>query len=96
MFQNDYYVYLIANDKKGTIYIGVTNDLERRVLEHKESINKGFSSKYKTNKLVYYESYNDIAEAIEREKQLKKWNRRWKLDLIERDNPNWEDLYYSL
>ena len=96
MFFDDYYVYIISNDKKGTIYIGVTNNLEGRIWEHKEGIYKGFSSKYKTNKLVYYEVYNDINEAIAREKQLKKWKRDWKIELIEKDNPNWEDLYNNL
>jgi len=96
MFQNDYYVYVTASDKKGTIYIGVTNNLEGRIWEHKNNVYKGFTSKYKVNKLVYYEVYNDIKEAIEREKQLKKWNRDWKIKLIEEDNPEWEDLYNSL
>jgi len=96
MFQNDYYVYMTASDKKGTIYIGVTNNLEGRIWEHKEKIYKGFTAKYAVNKLVYYEVYNDISEAIEREKQLKTWNRQWKINLIEKDNPEWRDLYNGL
>jgi putative endonuclease len=96
MFQNDYYVYITAGDKKCTIYIGVTNNLEGRVWEHKNKVYKGFTSKYKVNKLVYYETYNDISEAIDREKQLKKWNREWKIKLIEENNPEWEDLYNNL
>jgi len=96
MFQNDYYIYITTNKKGGTLYIGVTNNLEGRIWEHKEKINKGFTSKYKVDKLVYYETYNDINEAITREKQLKTWNRQWKINLIEKENPNWEDLYNSL
>ena len=74
------------------MYIGVTNNLERRVYEHKNNIIKGFTSKYSVNQLVYYEETNDIHAAIQREKQLKKWNRKWKLALIERVNPDWNDL----
>ena len=96
MFQNDYYVYITASKKGGTIYIGVTNNLEGRVWEHKNNINKGFSSKYKNNRLVYYEVYNDIKEAILREKQIKTWNRQWKVNLIEKENLEWKDLYYNL
>ncbi len=96
MSQKDYYVYILASKEGGTLYIGVTNNLEGRIWEHKEGVNKGFSSKYKTNRLVYYENYIDIYEAITREKQLKKWDRAWKIQLIEKDNPHWKDLYYDL
>lgn len=89
---NTYYVYVLASKRNGTLYIGVTNNLERRVYEHKHNIVKGFTAKYNVHQLVYYEQTSDIAAAIEREKQLKKWNRQWKLELIEAINPDWEDL----
>ena len=74
------------------MYIGVTNNPERRVLEHRNKIVKGFTSRYNVDKLVYFEKFSDINEAIKREKRLKKWNRQWKIDLIEKDNPEWKDL----
>ncbi len=77
----------------GTLYIGVTSNLIKRVYEHKHKIIKGFSSKYNINKLFYFEVHQDVNEAITREKQLKKWNRNWKLKLIIENNPEWEDLY---
>ncbi len=89
---NKYFVYILTSKRNGTLYIGVTNNLERRVYEHKNNIIKGFTSKYSVNQLVYYEETNDIHAAIQREKQLKKWNRKWKLALIERINPDWNDL----
>jgi putative endonuclease len=89
---NQYYVYILSSKKNGTLYVGVTNDLIRRVGEHKESLVEGFTNKYKINKLVYFETYNDINEAVLREKRLKKWNREWKIRLIESINPNWDDL----
>ena len=90
------YIYIMTNKKYGTLYIGVTSDLIKRVYEHKNSFVDGFTKKYNLKKLVYYEVFEDITEAIKREKQLKKWNRAWKIDLIEKLNPTWEDLYYSL
>ena len=87
-----YYVYVLANKRNGTLYIGVTNDLERRVYEHKNHLIKGFTKKYNVNILVYFEQTGDIQSAIQREKQLKKWNRKWKLELIEKLNPEWKDL----
>jgi putative endonuclease len=90
-----YYVYILASKKNGTLYIGVTNDLLRRVYEHKHNLKKGFSSAYDVHKLVYFEQTDDINAAIDREKQLKKWNRDWKLKLIEDMNPKWKDLYYE-
>jgi len=90
---NQYYVYVHASDKSGTLYIGITNDLKRRVGEHKEGLIEGFTKKYNIRKLVYFEIYNDINEAILREKRLKKWNRSWKIRLIEEMNPKWNDLY---
>ena len=88
-----YYVYILASKIGGTLYIGVTNDLVRRVFEHKSKFVSGFTKKYNVVKLVYYEQYDDIENAIQREKRLKKWNRQWKIRLIEERNPNWDDLY---
>jgi putative endonuclease len=91
-----YYVYMMASRKNGTLYIGVTSDLVRRVWQHKNDILEGFTQKYGVHRLVWYESTTDAHTAIQREKRLKKWRRQWKIDLIEEDNPNWEDLYGSL
>jgi putative endonuclease len=91
-----YYIYILASKRNGTLYIGVTNDIVRRVYEHKNSLIAGFTSKYSVNTLVYCEQFDDIESAIQREKQIKKWNRRWKLELIERANPDWRDLYNDL
>ena len=88
-----YYVYILASGIGGTLYIGVTNDLIRRVFEHKSKFVRGFTKKYDVIKLIYYEQYDDIETAIQREKRLKKWNRQWKIPLIEEKNPNWDDLY---
>ena len=86
-----YYVYIMTNNAK-TLYIGVTNDLNRRVFEHKNSLIDGFTKKYNIKKLVYYETFNNIDEAIRREKQLKNWHRQWKINLIESINKEWKDL----
>jgi putative endonuclease len=91
-----YYVYLLSSGKYGTLYTGVTSDLIKRVYEHKESLVDGFTKKYKVHQLGYYETQDDIHEAILREKQIKKWNRDWKINLIEKDNPHWIDLYDGL
>jgi putative endonuclease len=93
---NQYYVYILANKRNGTLYIGVTNDLIRRVYEHRNNLIEGFSRKYVVHLLVYFEIHNDIYHAIEREKQLKKWQRNWKIELIEKENPEWIDLYDGL
>ena len=90
-----FYVYILASKINGTLYIGVTGDLIHRVREHKEKKTKGFTKKYKVNKLVYYETYDNPEEAILREKQLKAWKRKWKLELIEKENRDWRDLYYT-
>ena len=82
--------------RNGTLYIGVTNDIIKRVYEHKNNLIDGFTKKYNVHLLVYYEQITDIDSAIQREKQLKKWNRKWKLKLIEEANPEWDDLYNSL
>ena len=90
---NTYFVYILASKRNGTLYIGVTGDLIKRVYEHKNDMVKGFTKKYSVHRLVYYEETPDILSAIEMEKRLKKWNRKWKIRLIERFNPNWDDLY---
>ena len=87
-----YYVYILASKRNGTLYIGITNNLERRVYEHQRNMVKGFTSKYNVHQLVYYEQTEEIGSAIQREKQLKKWNRQWKLALTEKTNPRWDDL----
>ncbi|NEV01296.1 GIY-YIG nuclease family protein [Bradyrhizobium uaiense] len=88
-----YYVYILASHIGGMLYIGVTNDLIRRVGEHRLKLIKSFTEKYDVVKLVYFEQFDDPENAIKREKRLKKWNRAWKARLIEENNPNWEDLY---
>jgi putative endonuclease len=92
----NYDVYILASRIGGTIYIGVTNDLIRRVFEHKSKSVEGFTEKYDVVKLVYFEQFDDPENAIKREKRLKKWPRAWKFSLIEKDNPNWSDLYPAI
>ena len=87
------YVYIMASGRNGTIYIGVTSDLERRVYEHREGLLPGFTKKYDCRFLVWYQEFDRIGDAIQREKTLKQWYRKWKLKLIEDMNPNWDDLY---
>lgn len=89
-------VYILANQRNGTLYTGVTSDLIKRVWEHKNDQAEGFTKKYAVHLLVYFEQYEDMNAAITREKQIKKWNRAWKLRLIEEKNPNWNDLYETL
>ena len=89
---HQYYVYLLASQRNGTLYIGMTNDLQRRIYEHKMGSKKGFTYKYGVNKLVYFEIFKNVDEAILREKQLKKWNRAWKIKLIEEENKLWHDI----
>ena len=91
-----YYVYILASKKNGTLYIGVTNNLKKRVFEHREELVSGFTKKYGVKNLVFYESTESSYTAIQREKYLKNWNRKWKIELIERDNPEWKDLYDEL
>jgi putative endonuclease len=91
--EKEYYIYILANNRNGTLYIGVTSDLIKRVWEHKNKVVEGFTQKYHVNKLVYYEQYREAENAIRREKRLKKYNRKWKVELIEKINPNWKDLY---
>lgn len=93
MIMKTYYIYILASKKNGVLYIGVTNNLVNRTNQHKKGYVASFTNKYFVKRLVYFESTNDINEAIKREKQLKKWKRQWKIELIERNNPNWNDLY---
>ena len=87
-----YYVYILTNNTDKVLYIGVTNNLERRICEHKNKLVEGFTKKYNLNKLIYYEVTEDISSAIQREKQLKNWHRDWKINLIKGFNPGWKDL----
>lgn len=91
-----YYVYMLASRLGGTLYIGVTNDLLRRISEHRLGIGSRFSARYEVHRLVYYELFDDVEQAIHREKQLKRWNRAWKIRLIEEQNPDWGDLFPGL
>ncbi len=91
-----YYVYILASAPNGTLYIGVTNDLLRRVYEHREALADGFTKRHGVKTLVYYEIHDSPEQAIRREKALKRWNRDWKIALIERDNPRWVDLWDGL
>jgi putative endonuclease len=92
MHPKQYFVYLLASERNGTLYIGVTNDLIRRVHEHQQGIVDGFTKKHNIKMLVWYEQHTDIEQALVREKQLKKWNRAWKIELVEKENPLWRDL----
>ena len=96
MPENVGHVYILASRKNGTLYIGVTSDLVKRVYEHKSDLAPGFTSKYGVKSLVYFEVHDDISTAIVREKMLKKWNRGWKLELIELCNPEWDDLFETI
>ncbi len=94
--RRQYYVYILASQPNGTLYIGMTNNLVRRVWEHRQESVEGFTKKYKVDRLVYSESYDRPQAAIQREKRLKKWNRAWKIQLIESVNPDWKDQYETL
>ncbi len=96
MTDQKYYVYIICNKRNGTLYIGITSDLIKRTWQHKNGLVKGFSEQYGLKTLVYFEAYQNVEEAILREKRLKKWNREWKIKLIEKTNPDWKDLYQRL
>jgi putative endonuclease len=89
-------VYILASKRNGTLYIGVTSDLIKRIWEHKNDVVDGFSKRYKVHQLVWYELHDSMASAIEREKRLKEWKRAWKLRLIESTNPDWQDLYDTI
>jgi putative endonuclease len=89
----NYYVYILASRRNGTLYIGVTSDLVKRTWEHKNKVVAGFTKRYGVDKLVYFEQFSDSENAIKREKRLKKYNRKWKLELVEKGNPEWRDLF---
>ncbi|GAB4374384.1 MAG: GIY-YIG nuclease family protein [Kiloniellaceae bacterium] len=91
-----YYVYILASAPNGTLYIGVTNDLVRRVYEHREGLADGFTNRHGVKTLVYYEAHERVEQAIQREKNMKHWSRAWKVELIQRDNPHWSDLWDSI
>ena len=91
-----YCVYILASRRNGTLYVGVTNDIARRVTEHKQGLADGFTKKYRVTTLVHVESYADIQEAKARERAIKRWRRAWKLELIEKSNPRWDDLYEQI
>ncbi|WP_229505581.1 GIY-YIG nuclease family protein [Massilia genomosp. 1] len=87
------YVYILASDPYGTLYTGVTSDLVTRIWQHRSALAEGFTKRYRVDKLVWYEMHFDIMEAIKREKQIKKWRRNWKINLVQAENPTWRDLY---
>ena len=91
-----YYVYIMASKRNGTLYIGITNDLVERTTQHQNGQIPGFTQRCRVHRLVHYETFDDPADAIRREKRLKKWNRQWKIRLIERGNPRWRDLHNDL
>ena len=91
-----YYVYILSNKRNGTLYTGITSDLIKRIWQHKNESAEGFTKQYGLKRLVHFEQYQDVKEAILREKRIKKWNRQWKINLIEQNNPNWDDLYQKL
>jgi len=89
-------VYILASKRNGTLYVGVTSNLVKRVWEHKNDMAEGFTKRYAVHRLVWYELHENMESAISREKRIKGWKRKWKLQLIERDNSNWQDLYYQV
>ncbi|MCX5814481.1 MAG: GIY-YIG nuclease family protein [Proteobacteria bacterium] len=91
-----FYVYMLCSKRNGTLYTGVTSDLIKRIYEHKNNLVEGFTNSYSVHRLVWYEQHESAESAITREKQLKKWNRAWKLDLIEKNNSEWNDLYENI
>jgi len=91
-----FYVYLLASKRNGTLYLGVTSNLVQRVWQHKNKLVEGFTKNYGVDKLVYYEVHRNVDSAITREKQIKKWRRAWKIKLIEETNPDWKDLYHDI
>ncbi len=96
MNNKKYYVYILAKARNSTFYVGITSNLPKRIWEHKNDIADGFTKKYGIKTLVYYEIFDDPQNAIRREKRLKKWNRAWKINIIEKINPKWHDLYESI
>jgi len=96
MLTRSHFVYLLASGRRGTLYVGVTNDLLKRVWQHKQGLVEGFTKRYGIKTLVWYEQTDSIESAMTREKQIKKWNRDWKVELIEKNNPQWKDLYEDI
>ena len=96
MDTKSYFVYILASKRNGTLYIGVTSNLLKRVDQHKNNLVEGFTAKYGVHQLMYYQRYRNVNEAIKREKRMKKWNRQWKIGLIEKANPEWRDLFDGL
>ena len=96
MLTRSYFVYLLASRRNGTLYVGVTNDLMRRVCQHKQGLVEGFTKRYGVKMLVWYEQTESIESAVLREKQIKRWNRDWKIELIRASNPQWRDLYEEI
>ncbi len=94
--EKDFYVYIMASKKNGTLYVGVTSDLVKRVYQHKNNLVESFTQKYEVHTLVYYEQHFGAESAIKREKRLKEWQRKWKIVLIEKNNPDWNDLYTEI
>ncbi|MBV2146247.1 MULTISPECIES: GIY-YIG nuclease family protein [Rickettsiales] len=92
----NYYVYILASKNNRTLYTGITSNLIKRIWEHKSKVISGFTSKYNVHKLVHFEEFQDINSALNRERLLKSWKRKWKTDLIEKENPNWVDLYDNI
>ena len=91
-----YYVYILASKRNGTLYIGVTSDLKKRVYQHKNNLIDGFTKRYKVHHLVYFEETSDVRSALQREKHMKIWKREWKIRLVQQMNPDWDDLYDTL
>jgi putative endonuclease len=91
--EKSFYVYILTNKRNGTLYTGVTSDLEQRIWDHKHNVYGGFTKRYKVHMLVYYKDGGDALTAIRREKQIKKWRHNWRIQLIEKHNPEWKDLY---
>ena len=93
MMDKQFYVYMLASKRNGTLYIGVSSNIVQRIWQHKNKMLEGFTKRYNVDRLVYYETHSNAESAITREKQMKKWRRDWKIRLIERENPDWKDLY---
>jgi putative endonuclease len=91
-----FYIYILANKKNGTLYTGMTSNLLRRIIQHKNGVFKSFTKRYDISKLVYFEISEDVRSAIIREKRIKRWKRKWKIGLIEKNNPQWQDLFCCL
>jgi putative endonuclease len=91
-----YYVYIVTNQRRGTLYVGSTSNLGKRIWQHRNKVIEGFTTKYHVNKLVYFEEFQNVMEMAQRERRLKEWQRLWKIRLIEKNNPAWEDLFHEI